>query len=105
MLNPDGSNTTSGAAISGDTPTLAAVRMLGGIIAGCRSVEAHRAHAAVDLRAIEDIQRKLEANPDDPGAKQWIRQLAQTWSYRVRDNTRSIRKILDLVETKTDGRR
>ena len=83
-----------------DAPALAAAKMLSGIIAACQKTGEHSSHAAVDLRAVEDIQRKLEANPNDPSAKQWIRQLTQTWSYRVRDNSRSIRRILDLLETR-----
>lgn len=83
-----------------DAPALAAAKMLGGIIAACQKSGEHRSYTAIDLRAVEDIQRKLEADPDDPGAKQWILQLAKTWSYRVRDNTRSIRRILDLLETR-----
>lgn len=82
-----------------DAPALAAAKMLGGIIATCQKQGAHSSYAAIDLRAIEDIQRKLEADPNDLAARQWIRQLTQTWSYRVRDNTRSIRRILDLLET------
>ena len=81
-----------------DTPAVAAAKMLGGLIAGCRADEAHRTRAEVDLRAIQDIQRKLQADPEDASAKQWVRQLAQTWSFRVRDNTRSIRRILDLLD-------
>ena len=81
-----------------EVPALAAARMLGGIIAECQKQGTHSAYATIDLRAVEEIQRKLEADPNDPGAKLWIRQLTQTWSYRVRDNTRSIRRILDLLE-------
>ena len=83
-----------------DAPALAAAKMLSGIIAACQKTGEYSSHAAVDLRAVEDIQRKLEANPNDPSARQWIRQLTQTWSYRVRDNSRSIRRILDLLETR-----
>jgi hypothetical protein len=69
------------------------------LIAACRGEDVYRARADVDLRAIEDIRRKLEANPEDIAARQWVRQLAQSWSFRVRDNTRSIRRILDLLDT------
>lgn len=93
----------SGGGAGIDAPAVTAARMLGGIIANCRAEQAHRARAEVDLRAVMDIQRKLAADPNDPGAKQWVRQLAQTWSFRVRDNTRSIRRILDLLED--NGRR
>src|SRR4051794_21919706 len=81
-----------------DSPTVIAARMLGGVIAACRSNAEHRTRAEVDLRAIQDIQRKLQADPDDPSAKQWVRQLAQAWSFRARDNTRSIRRVLDLLD-------
>jgi hypothetical protein len=72
--------------------------MLGGVIAQCRASDEHRTRAEVDLRAVQDIQRKLQDNPEDQSAKQWVRQLAQAWSFRARDNTRSIRKILDLLD-------
>ena len=81
-----------------DSPTVAAARMLGGVIAQCRGSEEHRTRAEVDLRAVQDIQRKLQVDPQDVSAKQWVRQLAQAWSFRARDNTRSIRKILDLLD-------
>ena len=94
------------AATAPDAPTIAAAKLLGGLIAGCRDEDAHRARAEVDLRAVQDIQRKLQADPQDTSAKQWVRQLAQTWSFRVRDNTRSIRKILDLLDSSgPNGRR
>jgi hypothetical protein len=81
-----------------DAPAVTAAKMLGGLIAACRGEDAHRTRAEVDLRAIQDIQRKLQADPEDPSAKQWVRQLAQSWSFRVRDNTRSIRRIFDLLD-------
>lgn len=88
-----------------EAPAVAAAKMLGGLIAGCRSEDAHRTRAEVDLRAIQDIQRKLQADPEDAAAKQWVRQLAQSWSFRVRDNTRSIRRIFDLLDGTPGGRR
>ena len=89
---------SSGMTAGIDAPAVTAAKMLGGIIATCRAEDMHRTRAEVDLRAVMDIQRKLAADPNDAGAKQWVRQLAQTWSFRVRDNTRSIRRILDLLE-------
>jgi hypothetical protein len=83
-----------------DAPALAAARILGGLIAACQKSGEHVSHAAVDLRAVEDIQRKLESDPNDAAARQWIRRLTQTWSYRARDNSRSIRRILDLPESR-----
>lgn len=88
-----------------DAPALKAAKMLGGIIATCRGEAVHKARAEVDLRAVVDIQRKLATDPNDAGARQWVRQLAQSWSFRVRDNTRSIRQILDLLEDTGSARR
>lgn len=85
-------------AAAGDSPAVAAARMLGSVIATCRSDSAHRTRAEVDLRAVLDIQRRLAADPADEAARKWARQLAQSWSFRARDNTRSIRRILDLLE-------
>jgi hypothetical protein len=56
-------------------------------------------------KPIVDIQRKLQADPEDISARQWVRQLAQTWSFRVRDNTRSIRRIFDLLDGMPGPRR
>jgi hypothetical protein len=81
-----------------DSPAMAAARVLGGVIASCRGQAEHRTRAEVDLRAIQDIQRKLQTDPEDQSAKQWVRQLAQAWSFRARDNTRSIRQVLDLLD-------
>lgn len=88
-----------------DAPAVKAAKMLGGIIATCRTQAMYKARAEVDLRAVSDIQRKLAADPNDVSARQWVRQLAQTWSFRVRDNTRSIRQILDLLEDSGSTRR
>jgi hypothetical protein len=88
-----------------DAPAVTAAKMLGGLIAACRNEDVHRTRAEVDLRAIQDIQRKLQADPEDASAKQWVRQLAQSWSFRVRDNTRSIRRIFDLLDGMPGPRR
>lgn len=97
MFNPDKVDASAGG-FSYEPPAMAAAKILGGLIAECQKQGTHGAYAAIDLRAIEDIQRKLQADPNDASAKQWVRQLAKTWSIRVRDNTRSIRKVLDLLD-------
>ncbi len=100
MINPDKTDASAGSGFLYEAPAMAAAKILGGLIAECQKQGTHGAYAAIDLRAIEDIQRKLQADPNDAGAKQWIRQLAQTWSIRIRDNTRSVRKVLDLLDTR-----
>jgi len=95
---PDPNDIASPSIGSLDAPAVTAAKMLGGLIASCRGEDVHRMRAEVDLRAIQDIQRKLQTDPEDAAARQWVRQLAQSWSFRVRDNTRSIRRILDLLD-------
>ena len=46
-----------------DAPAVTAAKMLGGLIAACRGEDVHRTRAEVDLRAIQDIQRKLQVDP------------------------------------------
>lgn len=99
MFNSDKADAPAGTGFPYETPAMAAAKILGGLIAECQKQGTHGAYAAIDLRAIEDIQRRLQADPNDAGAKQWVRQLAKTWSIRVRDNTRSIRKVLDLLDS------
>ncbi len=93
----DGDTASSGSAAT-DAPALAAAKMLGGLLASLREEDVLRTRAEVDLRAVQDIQRTLQADPEDAAARQWVRQLAKSWSFRVRDNTRSIRRILDLLD-------
>ena len=100
MTNADKTDAPVGSGFPYETPAMAAAKILGGLIAECQKQGTHGAYAAIDLRAIEDIQRKLQTDPNDAGAKQWIRQLANTWSIRVRDNTRSVRKVLDLLDSR-----
>ena len=81
-----------------DPPSVEAAKLLGVVLAEARNDRALTRYAEVDLRAVQDIQRKLKADPEDPAARQWVRQLAQSWSFRARDNTRSIRRIFDLLD-------
>jgi len=100
MSTSDKHDPTAGSGFPYEAPAMAATKILGGLIAECQKQGTYGAYAAIDLRAIEDIQRKLQADPNDAGARQWALQLAKTWSIRVRDNTRSVRKVLDLLETR-----
>jgi hypothetical protein len=87
-----------------DAPVVAAAKLLAGLIVDCRTDAPHQARADVDLRAIHDIHRKLQRDPEDAAARQWVRQLTQSWSFRVQNNARSIRRILDLLDEGTARR-
>ncbi len=82
-----------------DPPSVAAVKLLGAVLAECRNDSALRRYAEVDMRAIDEIRVKLQADPSDAQATIWVRQLAKTWSNRLRSGDfRHIRRVLDLLE-------
>ena len=65
-----------------DAPAVTAAKMLGGLIAACRGEDVHRTRAEVDLRAIQDIQRKLQADPEDLEVI-WVNLLENAVQYSV----------------------
>jgi hypothetical protein len=83
-----------------DPAPVAAAKLLGHVISECRTDSALTRYAEVDLRAIGEIRAKLQADPADPQAASWMRQIAKAWSFRVRGNQRHIRRILDLLDQK-----
>lgn len=50
-------------------------------------------HVEIDLRALDDIERRLTKNPDDEGASKWLRHLCSTWSSRLRGKEHVLLKI------------
>jgi hypothetical protein len=82
-----------------DPPSVAAVKLLGSVLAECRNDSALRRYAEVDMRAIDEIRVKLQADPTDAKATSWVRQLAKTWSNRLSSGDfRHIRRVLDLLD-------
>lgn len=81
-----------------DPPPVAAAKLMGAVLAECRQDSALSRYADVDLRALDEIRAKLQANPADLQAASWVRQIAKTWSIRVRG--RHIRRVLDLLDQK-----
>ncbi len=80
---------------------VAAVKLLSAVLAECRNDFALRRYAEVDMRAIDEIRVKLQANPGDPEAAGWVRQIAKTWSNRLRGGDfRHIRRVLDLLDNR-----
>ena len=89
----------SAESIRSDPPPVAAAKLLGAVLAECRNDIALRRYAEVDMRAITEIRAKLQADPMDQQAATWVRQLAKTWSNRLRSGDfRHIRRVLDLLD-------
>jgi len=82
-----------------DPPSVEAVKLLGAVLTECRNDSALRRYAEVDMRAIDEIRVKLQADPGDAQATIWVRQIAKTWSNRLRSGDfRHIRRVLDLLD-------
>jgi hypothetical protein len=81
-------------------PAVMALRMLHKLITDARADMALKNYAETDLRALDDVQNTLLNNPSDPGAAQWLRQLALNWQTKTRNShPLKFRRILELVES------
>jgi len=84
-----------------DPPSVEAAKLLGTVLAEARNDRALSRYAEVDLRAIDEIRAKLQADPGDRAATSWARQIAKTWSSRISSgNFRHIRRVLDLLDNR-----
>lgn len=84
-----------------DPPSVEAAKLLGTVLAEARNDRALSRYAEVDLRAIDEIRAKLQADPEDRNATSWVRQIAKTWSSRISSgNFRHIRRVLDLLDNR-----
>ena len=85
-----------------DPPSVEAVNLLETVLSECRNDTVLRRYAEVDMRAIGEIRVKLQADPTDTQATTWARQLAKTWSNRLRSGDfRHIRRVLDLLDQRS----
>ncbi len=84
-----------------DPPSLEAAKLLGVVLTEARNNSALTRYADVDLRAVDEIRAKLQADPEDRAATSWARQIAKTWSSRIGGgNFRHIRRVLDLLDNR-----
>lgn len=84
-----------------DPPSVEAAKLLGTVLAEARNDRALTRYAEVDLRAVDEIRAKLQADPEDRQATSWARQIAKTWSNRIgSSNFRHIRRVLDLLDNR-----
>ena len=86
-------------------PAVVVLRMLQPVILDARKDPQHKANAENGMRVLVDVQRALAANPRDPAAAQWLRQLALTWNTRVRGSQLKFRRIFDLLDEAAKGGR
>ncbi len=85
-----------------DPPSLEAAKLLGVVLTEARNDRALTRYADVDLRAVDEIRAKLQADPEDRAATSWARQIAKTWSSRIGGgNFRHIRRVLDLLDNRS----
>jgi hypothetical protein len=83
--------------IASDMPNVKAVRELKGLLEYYKRDKALRQYVDIDTRAVDEIERKLLANPADPAAIVWMRQICNAWASRLRDNDKDIRKVLAMI--------
>lgn len=76
-----------------DTPKLRAVHNIRDLIEPRRTDFGLGQHAEIDLRALDDIERRLIKNPDDGGAAKWLRHICNAWGSRLRDKEHVFRRI------------
>lgn len=76
-----------------DTPQLRAVHQIRELLEPQRANYYLGQHVEIDLRALDDIQRRLAKNPGDEGAAKWLRHLCSTWSSRLRGKEHVLLRI------------
>ena len=71
--------------VPGDTPELRAVRTIRELLEPRRTDYTLGQHAEIDLRALDDIERRLATNPGDESAAKWLRHICNAWGSRMRN--------------------
>jgi hypothetical protein len=85
--------------IASEMPNVKAVRELKGLLEYYKRDKALRQYVDIDTRAVDEIERKLLANPMDPAAVVWMRQICNAWASRLRDNDKDVRKVLAMIRS------
>ncbi len=80
-----------------NTPELRAVRNIREILEPLLKEHVYAQHADIDLRALNDIERRLTKNANDDGACKWLRHLCSAWSSRLRAKEKIFLRILDEI--------
>jgi hypothetical protein len=88
----------TGPVLDETAPAVMVMRMLQKMIIEARKDPQHRANADNGMRVLVDVQRALATNKADPGAVQWLRQLALTWNTRLRNQGLKFRRLFELLD-------
>ena len=80
-----------------DTSELRAVHQIRELLEPQRTDYRIGQHAEIDLRALDDIERRLIKSPDDESAVKWLRHLCNTWSSRLRGKEKVFLRILNEI--------
>jgi hypothetical protein len=93
--------TASTTATLGEAPNLKAVRELKGLLEYYKRDKTLRQYVDIDTRAVDEIERKLVANPMDPAAIVWMRQICNAWGSRLRmdEKDKDIRRVLATIKS------
>ncbi len=84
-------------------PAVMVMRTLQKMIIEARKDPQHRVLADQGMRILVDVQRALAANKNDPGAIQWLRQMALTWNTKVRNQGLKFRRVFELLDQTPKG--
>ena len=95
----------AGPALDETAPAVMVMRSLQKMIIEARKDPQHRANADNAMRILVDVQRALAGNKADPGAVQWLRQMALTWNTKVRNQGLKFRRIFELLDQAAKGAR
>ena len=98
---PGAAGTPASAPSIGEAPNLRAVRELKGLLDYYRRDRALKQYVDIDTRAVDEIERKLVANPMDPAAIVWMRQIVNAWSSRLRgdEKEKEMRHVLTMIKS------
>ncbi len=79
------------------SPPVRAAQALRAIIGPYHKVYGLSQHAEIDLRAIDDIERRLTANVEDMAAIKWLRHICKAWSSRLHKKAPLFKKIAEMI--------
>lgn len=98
---PTAGGTPSSVPSIGEAPNLRAVRELKALLDYYRRDRTLKQYVDIDTRAVDEIERKLVANPMDPAAIVWMRQIVNAWSSRLRgdEKDKDMRRVLAMIKS------
>jgi len=98
---PGGGATPASTPSIGEAPNLRAVRELKALLDYYRRDRTLKQYVDIDTRAVDEIERKLVANPMDPAAIVWMRQIVNAWSSRLRgdEKDKDMRRVLAMIKS------